>query len=186
MPFTSAAFLALAFARLHIDLGPYRQLRTRDPKQVAAALLAMPVPQCGGPVIPALLHAAHALSVPILLGVDQVLGSQSLFWNCEHSLCGFESGIFLWRWLQSAGESGGWDDLDCKRILHLRHDSSNSMIADEKGIVSWVLFSVSETLQTVEANELGLSDDTVLNELSFPKLGILVSIPQGGGQVVSF
>ncbi|KAK4498672.1 hypothetical protein PRZ48_009182 [Zasmidium cellare] len=93
-----------------------------------------------------------------MLGVDYVLGSQSLFWNCEHSLCGFESGIFLWRWLQSAGESGTWDDLD----------------ADEKGIVSWVLFSIKEALESVSASELGISEDTVLSQLSFPNLGILV------------
>ncbi|KAF2164242.1 hypothetical protein M409DRAFT_56929 [Zasmidium cellare ATCC 36951] len=158
VPFTSAAFLAMAFARLHLDLGPCRNLRTRDPKQVAAAILASPVPECGGPVIPALLHSAHSLSVPVMLGVDHVLGSQSLFWNCEHSLCGFESGIFLWRWLQSAGESGSWDDLD----------------ADEKGIVSWVLFSIKEALESVPASDLGIRDDTVLSQLSFPRLGILV------------
>lgn len=49
-----------------------------------------------------------------------------------------------------------------------------TLVADERSIVQWVLFSVSETLQTVDASELGLREDTVLNELSFPSLGLLV------------
>lgn len=113
LPFTSAAFLALAFARLHVDLGPHRRLQTRDPTQVAAALIETPIPECIPQAIPALLHAAHALSVPVQMGVDYVSGSQTLFWNSEHALCGLESGILLWRWLQSAGESFTWDDLNC-------------------------------------------------------------------------
>ena len=40
--------------------------------------------------------------------------------------------------------------------------------------MSWVLFSILETLQSVEATELGLSEDAVVSELSFPTLGLLV------------
>lgn len=50
----------------------------------------------------------------------------------------------------------------------------NDGTADEKGIVSWVLFSVREALESVSASELGITDDTVLSQLSFPRLGILV------------
>ena len=114
VPFTSAGFLALAFARLHVDVGPCRQLHTRDPKQVAAALLATPVPDCGPEAITALLHAAHTLSVPVQMGVDYVSRNQTLYWNCEQSLCGLESGIFLWKWLQSAGDEYTWDRLRSK------------------------------------------------------------------------
>lgn len=51
---------------------------------------------------------------------------------------------------------------------------TNDETADEKGIVSWVLFSVREALESVSASELGIADDTVLSQLSFPRLGILV------------
>lgn len=99
------AILSLAFARLHVDLGPNRQLQTRDPKQVASALLYMPIPERGPEAIPGLLHAVHALSVPVLMGIDYVSRKQTLFWTCEQALCGLESAVFLWRWLQAAGES---------------------------------------------------------------------------------
>nr|POE56458.1 hypothetical protein CFP56_33430 [Quercus suber] len=134
IPFTSAAFLALAFARLHINLGPHRLLRRRDTALTAKALLSTPIPRCSPEIIPALLHAAHALNVPVMMGVDYVSGSQMFLWSYQHS-------------------------------LH---------IADEKGVVSWVRFSVSETLQSVGAGALGLSDDVDIAGLSFPKLGVLV------------
>lgn len=111
VPWTSVAFLSMAFARLHMDLGPCRQLLTRDPKQVASALLSAPVPQASPEAIPALLHAAHALSVPVLMGVDYVSRNQTLFWTCEQALCGLESAVFLWRWFQSAAESLAWRHL---------------------------------------------------------------------------
>lgn len=37
-----------------------------------------------------------------------------------------------------------------------------------------MIFSVSETLQSVEASDLGLDPGAVLSDLSFPKLGVLV------------
>lgn len=52
--------------------------------------------------------------------------------------------------------------------------SADNVTADEKGIVSWVLFSVREALESVSAVELGITDDTDLSQLSFPKLGVLV------------
>lgn len=119
VPWTSAGFLALAFARLHIDLGPCRQLQTRDPRQIVLALLSTPTPDCTPEAIPALLHAAHALSVPVQMGVDYVSGNHTLFWNWEHALCGLETALFLWRWLQSAGESFTWDDLNRKLKFRL-------------------------------------------------------------------
>lgn len=105
------AFLSLAFTRLHIDLGPCRRLQTRDPKQVASALLATPAPSYHPEAIPALLHAVHALSVPVLMGIDYVSRKQTLFWTCEQALCGLESAVLLWKWLQAADETPSWRDM---------------------------------------------------------------------------
>lgn len=112
LSFTSTALLALAFARLHVDLGPCRRLFTRDPSKIAAALLSAPAPVCNPEAVPALLHAAHALSVPVQMGVDHASSHQAWFRHYEFAICGLESAIFLWRWLQSAGESMAWEDLN--------------------------------------------------------------------------
>ena len=117
IPWTSLAFLSSALARLHIDLSPCRQLHTRDPKQVATALLSTPVPDCSPEAILALLYASHALSVPVLKGIDYVSRNQTLFWTCEQAVCGLESAVFLWRWLQLAGESFTCDDLNGRYIF---------------------------------------------------------------------
>ncbi|KAK0640220.1 hypothetical protein DIS24_g9573 [Lasiodiplodia hormozganensis] len=87
IPFTSTCFLALAHIRLVCDAGPHRELHTRDPLRIAAALTQLPpVERRCRMVVPALLHAAHALSIPIKLGIDYVAKSQHFFWGIHHSI----------------------------------------------------------------------------------------------------
>jgi hypothetical protein len=47
----------------------------------------------------ALLHSAHALSIPVRLGIDFVARTHSFFWSIQHSLCSLECAFLLSRWL---------------------------------------------------------------------------------------
>lgn len=97
--FTSTALLGLAYIRLHVDLGPCRHLDSRDPLHIAAALKDAP-PLIRSPrLIMALLHSAHALSIPIRLGIDFVAKSQTFFWSLQHSVCSLECAYLLSKWL---------------------------------------------------------------------------------------
>ncbi|KAI1854776.1 hypothetical protein JX265_002413 [Neoarthrinium moseri] len=104
IPFTSSSLLALAYVRIYLNLGPYRQLETRDPSRVARALYRSPRVDRSNGVISALLYATHALSIPVRLGVDRVARSQAFFWSVRHSLSGLECAVLLSKWLHSVSE----------------------------------------------------------------------------------
>jgi hypothetical protein len=97
--FTSTALLGLAYIRLHVDLGPCRLLITQDPHQIAGALGESPPLVRSPRLIMALLHSAHALSIPVRLGIDFVARTHSFFWSIQHSLCSLECAFLLSRWL---------------------------------------------------------------------------------------
>lgn len=97
--FTSTALLGLAYIRLHVDLGPCRHLITQDPIQIAVALSESPPIVRSPRLIMALLHSAHALSIPVRLGIDFVARTHSFFWSIQHSLCSLECAFLLSRWL---------------------------------------------------------------------------------------
>ncbi|RAK73435.1 FTFMHR domain-containing protein [Aspergillus fijiensis CBS 313.89] len=99
--FTSTALLGLAYIRLHVDLGPCRRLMTQDPGQIARALSESPLIARSPRLIMALLHSAHALSIPVRLGIDFVARTHSFFWSIQHSLCSLECAFLLSRWLLS-------------------------------------------------------------------------------------
>ncbi|KAL1968990.1 hypothetical protein VTN77DRAFT_824 [Rasamsonia byssochlamydoides] len=99
--FTSTALLGLAYIRLHVDLGPCRRLATQDPIQIARALQESPPIARSPKLIMALLHSAHALSIPVRLGIDFVARTHSFFWSIQHSLCSLECAFLLSRWLLS-------------------------------------------------------------------------------------
>ena len=97
--FTSTALLGLAYIRLHVDLGPCRHLITQDPAQIAGALIESQPIVRSPRLIMALLHSAHALSIPVRLGIDFVARTHSFFWSIQHSLCSLECAFLLSRWL---------------------------------------------------------------------------------------
>jgi hypothetical protein len=115
-PFTSVAFLALAFVRLHADIGPHRSLETRDAHAMAANLSKMEPPIRGPGVVTALLHAVHTVSIPVRMGIDYVARSQMFFWSCQHSICALETGVFVWKWLQRVEMESGRNDLARKSL----------------------------------------------------------------------
>lgn len=105
IPFTSSSFLGLAYVRLSLNLGPYRRLETRDPKTIASALCHSPNPERSYRLIPALIYAAHALSIPVRLGIDHIARSQAFFWSVRHSLASLECAVLLSKWLFSLAKA---------------------------------------------------------------------------------
>ncbi|KAL0261382.1 hypothetical protein SLS55_002812 [Diplodia seriata] len=110
--FNSTALLRLAYIRLNIDTGPGRALDTRDPHAVARALRDWSPPaliarnnNSDSPkrLVRAVLHAAHALSIPVKIGVRLVARTQSFVWSIQHSLCSLECAFLLSKWLDAVG-----------------------------------------------------------------------------------
>ncbi|KAF5531132.1 regulatory amdA [Fusarium napiforme] len=81
IPFTSSSLLSLAYVRIYLHLGPYRQLETRDPQRIANAIASSPDIERSDGVIAALLYSAHMIGIPVRLGVDRVARSQAFFWS---------------------------------------------------------------------------------------------------------
>lgn len=93
--FSSTALLRLAYVRLHCNLGPCRGLDTRDPPRIARALKASP-PLTRSPLLSrAILQSAHALSIPVKIGIKYVAHTQTLLWSMQHSLCNLECAFLL-------------------------------------------------------------------------------------------
>jgi hypothetical protein len=120
IPFTSSSLLGLAYVRLSLNLGPYRQLETRDPYCIAAALHRSPRPGRSYRLTPALIYAAHALSIPVRLGIDYVARSQAFFWSVRHSIASLECAVLLSKWLLSLAEAGNQTTLSGTR-RHFPH-----------------------------------------------------------------
>ena len=145
IPFTSSSLLGLAYVRIYLNLGPYRQLETRDPARIARALCRAPGVERSDGVISALLYAAHALSVPVRLGVDRVARSQAFFWSVRHSLSGLECAVLLSKWLLSLHESAG--DVDAP------------LTDSEDRILHWVRCIVEEAYAVVDFDSSGDDGD---------------------------
>ncbi|KAK7751462.1 hypothetical protein SLS62_006547 [Diatrype stigma] len=139
IPFTSSSLLGLAYARIYLNLGPYRLLETRDPGRIARALGRCPAVERGDGVISALLYAAHALSVPVRLGVDRVARSQAFFWSVRHALSGLECAVLLSKWLHSLGDSV---------------DNARPLSDSEDRILHWVRCIVEEAWAVVDFDEV--------------------------------
>ncbi|KAL6810276.1 hypothetical protein J3E69DRAFT_350117 [Trichoderma sp. SZMC 28015] len=101
IPFTSVAFLTVAYVRTHMDIGPHMLLASRDPKAVASALFSIAPLQRHSNLTSALLHAIHSLSLPVAFGIEHVARSQSILWCCQHAVCALECAIFLSKWLET-------------------------------------------------------------------------------------
>ncbi|KAL5041990.1 hypothetical protein BDW71DRAFT_211597 [Aspergillus fruticulosus] len=70
LSFTSTALLGTAHIRLHCNLGQWRDLQSCNPDIIAATLQEAPPPQRGAQTICAVLHAVHALNIPVEIGLS--------------------------------------------------------------------------------------------------------------------
>ena len=93
--FNSTALLRLAHIRLHVDMGPCRHLETRDARRKATAFRDFPALKRSTHIIRAVLQSAHALSIPIKIGIAFVARTQTFSWSIQHSLCNLECAFLL-------------------------------------------------------------------------------------------
>ncbi|KAF2276594.1 uncharacterized protein EI97DRAFT_45128 [Westerdykella ornata] len=98
--FNSTALLRLAYIRLYVDTAG-RALETRDPLLIANAFRHGPAIKRSPKITRAVLHSAHALSIPIKIGYRLVAKTQSFIWSIQHSLCTLECGYLLSKWLEA-------------------------------------------------------------------------------------
>lgn len=98
--FNSTALLRLAYIRLYVDTAG-RALDTRDPALIANAFRDGPAIKRSPKITRAVLHSAHALSIPVKIGYRLVAKTQSFIWSIQHSLCTLECAYLLSKWLEA-------------------------------------------------------------------------------------
>ncbi|KAM0439277.1 hypothetical protein ACHAQK_006383 [Fusarium lateritium] len=155
IPFTSSSLLSLAYVRIYLHLGPYRQLETRDPQRIANAIASSPDIERSDGVIAALLYSAHMIGIPVRLGVDRVARSQAFFWSVRHSLSGLDCAVLLSKWLSKLAET----------------IADNPLSDSEDRILHWVRCIVEEAYTVVDFDQ-GL-DQEVPGLLDFKDPGNL-------------
>ncbi|PVI04950.1 hypothetical protein DM02DRAFT_134429 [Periconia macrospinosa] len=101
--FNSTALLRLAYIRLYVDTAG-RALETRDPILIANAFRAGPTIRRSPKITRAVLHSAHALSIPVKIGYRLVAKTQSFIWSIQHSLCTLECAYLMSKWLEALAE----------------------------------------------------------------------------------
>ncbi|KAF3395806.1 Transcriptional regulator [Penicillium rolfsii] len=137
IPFTSSALLGLAYVRLSLNLGPYRRLETREPATIASALCRSPKPERSYRLIPALIYSAHALSIPVRLGIDHIARSQAFFWSVRHSLASLECAMLLSKWLFTLAEAA----------------PDQALSENESRILRWTQCIVEEAYSSIDLDD---------------------------------
>lgn len=156
IPFTSSSLLALAYVRIYLHLGPYRQLETRDPSRIAKAIARSPDIERSDGVIAALLYTAHMISIPVRLGVDRVARSQAFFWSVRHSLSSLDCSILLSKWLAKLGDTMSQHQLSGKyqpSPILIFTDGTDTRTDSEDRILHWVRSIVEEAYTVVDFDE---------------------------------
>jgi hypothetical protein len=94
---TATALFRLAYIRLSSEVSPCRSLLGRDIRYVLSENSDI---DRSPPVDRAVLHAAHALSIPVRMGIATVAQTKTPIWSIEHSLCSLECALLLKNWLE--------------------------------------------------------------------------------------
>ncbi|BCR83500.1 uncharacterized protein ACHE_10902A [Aspergillus chevalieri] len=97
--FNSTALLRMAYIRLNVDVGPWRALDTHNPREIATSIYRSPHLTSNHRLTRAVLYSAHALSIPIKIGVNIVARNQAFAWSLQHSLCALECAFVISKWL---------------------------------------------------------------------------------------
>ncbi|KAF4903721.1 hypothetical protein CGCFRS4_v001591 [Colletotrichum fructicola] len=159
LSWTATSLLGLAHIRLHFDLGNKRQIYSGDPQSIAAAAFEARPPERGLRLVFALLHAVHALNIPVQLGIDYLANCQAFFWSLQHSFCSFEAAVFLSKWLLVLADG----------------PDVGSMHFKERQIIRWLEFIVNEALSSVdEIQDTLQSPDSPITAHSLRFLGNMV------------
>lgn len=95
LSFTSTALLRLGYIRINIEAGSVRALGTWDSFRIAKSLNQRAPIQRSDRMTRAALHCAHALSVPIKLGINFVAHTQVFYWSIQHAICSLGCALLL-------------------------------------------------------------------------------------------
>ncbi|KIX94344.1 uncharacterized protein Z520_10054 [Fonsecaea multimorphosa CBS 102226] len=101
LAFTSTALLRLAYIQISVSAKLTPVLSVWNSTEIARLLSYAPPLQRNDSVTRAVLHCAHALSIPAKLGIEFVAHNMSFFWSNQHALCALESAMLLSRWLEA-------------------------------------------------------------------------------------
>lgn len=106
--FNSTAVLRLVYIRLNANIGPSRQLLTRDPVEIARAFADSSIISIGersSHLDRAVLQCIYALSVPVRVGIAFVARTLTLNWSCQHAVSNLECAFLLTHWLRALATS---------------------------------------------------------------------------------
>ncbi|KAK1237267.1 hypothetical protein MKX08_002892 [Trichoderma sp. CBMAI-0020] len=121
IPFTSIAFLTVAYVRTHLDTGPNMWLATRNPIIVAKTLFSIAPPRRHSNLTSALLYTVHALSLPVAFGIDHVAKIFLSKWLEDIATCRMTNALEPYERhiissvesvIKEALASGDWGDTD--------------------------------------------------------------------------
>ncbi|KIW32508.1 uncharacterized protein PV07_04045 [Cladophialophora immunda] len=101
LAFTSTALLRLAYIQISVSPKLTPLLSAWNPTEIARLLSNISPIQRSDRVTTAVLHCAHALSIPAKLGIEFVAHTMSFFWSNQHALCALESAMLLSKWLEA-------------------------------------------------------------------------------------
>jgi hypothetical protein len=166
--FNSTALLRLAYIRLNnIFAGPgHHALATRDPVQIAHSFRESSATRIGRTrkLVRAVLHSAHALSIPIKIGIRLVARTQTFTWSIQHSLCSLECAFLLCKWLEA-----------------LALPNPQPEVTDDEKRICWLVKTMlDETEYGVYCDdEQALQSPTMLRQLSAGVLRVWAQIFKG-------
>lgn len=160
--FNSTALLRLAYIRLNVDIGPGRALDTRDPVQIARAFHDSPRLNRTPKLLRAVLHSAHALSIPIKIGIHLVAQTQTFNWSIQHSLCTLECAYLLSKWLEALSNA----------------EAIAGLSSDERKIASLVKTMLDET-QFAVPDDVDVDSPAAMKYLSASVLRVWARVFKG-------
>jgi hypothetical protein len=117
--FTSTALLRMAHVRLSTNARIIPFLRSWNPGSIANSIHQTSKVTRSDRATRAALHCAHALSIPVKIGLKFVAHTQSFYWACQHALSSLECAVFLARWLEAVTEPETQDTLSSQEALVL-------------------------------------------------------------------
>ncbi|KAL7812750.1 hypothetical protein V8C26DRAFT_174702 [Trichoderma gracile] len=105
--FNATAVFRIAWIRLGFSMDANRHFSSRDPAAIAAAFEKCPLPERSPRLYSAVLQSAHALSIPVRMGIRYASKTQIFSWSIIHGIASLECALFLSKWLQRASLESG-------------------------------------------------------------------------------
>ncbi|KAI0968305.1 hypothetical protein F4678DRAFT_197226 [Xylaria arbuscula] len=159
--FTSTALLRLAYIRLNLNLGPVRSLESWDANMIAQSIHDSPGVERDAQLTRAALHCAHALSIPVKLGINYVVTTQLIHWSNQHALCSLECAILLAKWLESVTMPNPTPaltpaehmvlDFVIQLVAEAEYKISAEKLAEQKGRLSAIIVRLWARLYQVDS-----------------------------------